>query len=288
MKLKRSRFPDFLVVILVLLLAGAMVAPGNAEAADTGKAGETEKAKATLEPIIGPRAELILRAMSDYMKLVQQFSFRGKISFDDTLPTGQKIQYAQENKVAVRRPDRAYAEVQGDLGNKRFWYDGKRATLVDGSLGVYATVDDVPGELGALMDHLVEKYDFALPLADLVYPDIYAAVIENIQFGFYVGLHDVEGVRCHHLAFVTKYIDWQIWIEDGLEMVPRKILITYKALPESPQFQAILTDWNLDARLPDVLFEVETAALANLDKIAFLTEVDLEEMAKEKEVGHDK
>lgn len=288
MKMKRSLISDFLFVILALLLAGTIVATGNAEAADAGKAGETEKAKATLEPIIGPRAELILRAMSDYMKSVQQFSFRGKISFDDTLPTGQKIQYAQENKVAVRRPDRAYAEVQGDVGNKRFWYDGKRATLVDGSLGVYATVDDVPGELGALMDHLMEKYDFTPPLADLVYPDIYAAVIENVQFGFYVGLHDVEGVRCHHLAFVTKYIDWQIWIEDGLEMVPRKVLITYKALPESPQFQAILTDWDLNARLPDVLFEVETAALANLDKIAFLTEVDLEEMEKEKEVGHDK
>ena len=288
MKLKRSRFPDFLVVILVLLLAGAMVAPGNAEAADAGKAGKTEKAKATLEPIIGPRAELILRAMSDYMKSVQQFSFRGKISFDDTLPTGQKIQYAQEIKVAIRRPDRAYGEAWGDLGNKRFWYDGKRTTLVDGTLGVYATVDDVPGELGALMDHLVEKYDFAPPLADLVYPDFYKAVIGDIQFGFYVGLHEVEGVRCHHLAFVTKYIDWQIWIEDGLQMVPRKILITYKALPESPQYQAILTDWDLDARLPDVLFEVETAALANLDKIVFLTEVDLEEKAKEKEVGHDK
>ena len=288
MKLKRSRFPDFLVVILVLLLAGAMVAPGNAEAADAGKAGKTEKAKATLEPIIGPRAELFLRAMSDYMKSVQQFSFRGKISFDDTLPTGQKIQYAQEIKVAIRRPDRAYAEGWGDLWNKRFWYDGKRATLVNSSLGVYAIVDDVPGELGALMDHLVEKYDFAPPLADLVYPDFYKAVIGDIQFGFYVGLHEVEGVRCHHLAFVTKYIDWQIWIEDGLQMVPRKILITYKALPESPQYQAILTDWDLDARLPDVLFEVETAALANLDKIVFLTEVDLEEKAKEKEVGHDK
>jgi hypothetical protein len=296
MKLKRSRFSDFLVVILVLLLAGAMVAPGTSEAADAVKAGETEEAKAAFEPIIGPRAGLILRAMSDYMKSVQQFSVRGKISFDDTLPTGQKIQYTQEKKLAIRRPDRAYGEAWGDLGNKRFWYDGKRTTLVDGTLGVYATVDDVPGELGALMDHLFEKYDFAPPLADLVYPDIYEAVIGNVQFGNYVGLHDVEGIRCHHLAFVTKYKDWQVWIEDGLQMVPRKFLITYKAQPESPQYQAILTDWDLDARLPDVLFKVETAAMANLDKIEFLSEVDLKdmstdvdfkEMSKEKGAGHE-
>ena len=196
-----------LVMILVLGLAAMGAGTAHAEAADAGKAGETEKVKAAPEPIIGPRAELILRAMSDYMKSVQQFSVRGKISFDDTLPTGQKIQYTQEKKLAIRRPDRAYGEAWGDLGNKRFWHDGKRTTLVDGTLGVYATVDDVPGELGALMDHLFEKYDFAPPLADLVYPDIYEAVIGNVQFGNYVGLHDVEGIRCHHLAFVTKYID---------------------------------------------------------------------------------
>ena len=281
-----------LLVSLALTLALGTMGPGLC-LAEEGVGGKTaESAEKTLEPLIGPRAELILRAMSDYMKSVEQFSFRGKISFDDTLPSGQKLQYSAESKVAVRRPDRVYAERLGDKGNKRFWYDGKRATLVDGNLGVYGTMEDVPGELGAMMDHLVDKYDFAPPLGDIVYPDFYEAVIEEVQFGFYVGLHDVEGVRCHHLAFVTKYIDWQIWIEDGLEMVPRKILITYKALPESPQYQAILTDWDLDARLPDVLFEVKMAALANLDKIPFLTEVDLEEKAKEKakekEAGHDK
>jgi hypothetical protein len=225
--------------------------------------------------------------MSDYMKSVKQFSFRGEISFDDVLPTGQKIQYSAENQVAIRRPDRAYAEMQGDSGNRRFWYDGKRATLVDGGLGVYATVDDVPTELGALMDHLMEKYNFAPPLADLVYPDLYEALIDNVQFGIYVGLHDVEGIRSHHLAFVSKYIDWQIWIEDGMQMVPRKVVITYKALPESPQYTAILTDWDLNARFSDILFDVEMAALANLEKIEFLTEIEPVEKENDKEAGHE-
>jgi hypothetical protein len=252
-----------LLVSLTLTLALIITGPGLCLAEEDVAGKTAENTEETLEPLIGPRAELILRAMSDYMKSVEQFSYRGKISFDDTLPTGQKLQYSADSKVAVKRPDQVYAERLGDMGNWRFWYDGKRATVVDGNLGVYATVEDVPGELGALMDHLMEKYDFAPPLADLVYPDFYDAVIEEVQFGFYVGLHDVEGVRSHHLAFVTKYI-------------------------ESPQYQVILTDWDLDARLPDVLFEVEMAALANLDKIAFLTEVDLEEKTKEKEAGHDK
>jgi hypothetical protein len=276
-------------LLLVLLLSlGLAVIGARTALAETAEADVAATEEENLSgPLIGPRAELVLKAMSDYMKSVKQFSFRGKISFDDVLPTGQKIQYSAENQVAIRRPDRVYAEMQGDTGKRRFWFDGKRATLVDGGLGVYATVEDVPIELGAMMDHLMEKYDFSPPLADLVYPDIYEALIDNVQFGIYVGLHDVEGVRCHHLAFVTKYIDWQIWIEDGLQMVPRKVVITYKALPESPQYTAILTDWDLNARFSDILFDVEMAALANLEKIEFLTKVELVEKDNKKEVGHE-
>ena len=282
---KKEQYKFLLALMLVLGLAAMGAGTALAETAD-------EEVKATEEmsmpePLIGPRAEIFLKAMSDYMKSVEQFSFSGLISFDDVLPTGQKIQYSAESRVAVRRPDRVYAEKHGDAGSRRFWYNGEKATLVDGGLGFYATIEDVPNELGALMDHLMEKYDFAPPLADFLYPDMYEAVIDNVQFGIYVGLHDVEGVRCHHLAFVTKYIDWQIWIEDGLQMVPRKVVITYKALPELPQYTAILTDWDLNARFSDILFDVEMAALANLEKIEFLTKVELVEKDNEKEVGHE-
>lgn len=280
---KHLGFPVILMLALGLAAMGA--GPAFAETADAEvKATDEENAPG---PLIGPRAELVLKAMSDYMKTVKQFSFRGKISFDDVLLTGQKIQYSAENRVAIRRPDRVYAELEGDESNRRFWYNGEKATLVDGKLGVYATIDDVPGELGALMDHLMEKYNFSPPLADLVYPDMYEALIDNVQFGVYVGLHDVEGIRCHHLAFVQKYIDWQIWIEDGMQMVPRKIVITYKAKPESPQYEVILTDWDLNARFSDILFDVEMAALANLEKIKFLTRVEPAVKDEKKEAGHE-
>lgn len=285
MSLIAQQYRLLFVLMLSLGLAASGAGTALAETADaevkvTGEASEPG-------PVIGPRAELVLKAMSDYMKSVKQFSFRGKISFDDVLPTGQKIQYSAENQVAIRRPDRIYAEMQGDESNRRFWYNGQKATLVDGDRGMYATVDNVPGELGALMDYLMEKYNFSPPLADLVYPDLYEALTENVQFGIYVGLHDVEGIRCHHLAFVEKYIDWQIWIEDGMQMVPRKIVITYKVQPESPQYTAILTDWDLNAYFSDILFDVEMAALANLEKIEFLTRVEPSAKSNEKEAGHE-
>lgn len=64
----------------------------------------------------------------------------------------------------------------------------------------------------------------------------------NVLFGFSVGVTQVEGVRCHHFAFVEQDIDWQIWIEDGTQWVPRKLVITYKTLPGAPQSTAVLSD----------------------------------------------
>jgi hypothetical protein len=225
------------------------------------------------KPAIDSRAEKLLKAMGDYLKIAKQFSFHANITFDDLIPSGEKIQYASSSDIAVHRPDRVYAEKQSDLGGKRFWYDGKNMTLMDTKLGVYAT-EPVPTDIDSAMDHLAEKYGFSPPLVDFVYSDPYHTLIENVESSFYVGLHGVEGVRCHHLAFVQRDIDWQIWIEDGKQMVPRKIVITYKTMPESPQFSAVLSEWDLDAHLPDALFNINLTSTENFEKIKFMTVSD--------------
>lgn len=253
-------------VILVLLLFGYVA--NGITSADEEQPGKTAE-----KPVIDARTDKLLRAMGDYLKTAKQFSFHVDITFDEAMPSRQKIQYAASSDVAVHRPDKVYVERHGDLGSKRFWYDGKIMTLMDTELGVYAT-EAVPDDIDSCMDHLMDKYGFSPPLVDLVYQDPYQILIENAEFGFYVGLHNVVGVRCHHLAFVQKNIDWQIWIEDGKQLVPRKIVITYKNIPESPQFSAVLSEWDLDAHLPDTLFNIDLADTKNLEKIKFMTITD--------------
>ncbi len=252
--------------ILALLLFGS-VANGTTSA-DEVQPGETVE-----KPVIDARADKLLKAMGDYLKSSEQFSFHVAITFDEVMPSRQKIQYAASSDVAVHRPDKVYAERRGDLGGKRFWYDGKIMTLMDTKLGVYAT-EAVPADIDSTMDHLMEKYGFSPPLVDLVYQDPYQILIENAKVGFYAGLHNVRGIRCHHLAFVQRDIDWQIWIEDGKQLVPRKIVITYKNIPEAPQFSAVLSEWDLDAHLPDTLFNIDLADTKNLKKIKFMTITD--------------
>lgn len=204
-------------------------------------------------PVVDPRADTVLRAMSEFLAAAKEFSYQAQIDYDEVLPTGQKIERGATQDVAVRRPDRAYVEFEGDDGRNQLWYDGKEVTIFDGDENVYA-VAPMPGKIDAAIDRLIEKYGFTAPLSDFLHSDPYQVLRPRVQFGLYVGLTMIDGVRCHHLAFVDKAIDWQIWIEDGTQLVPRRLVITYTSLPGQPRFAATFSDWELDARLADLRF----------------------------------
>ena len=136
------------------------------------------------------------------------------------------------------------------------------------ALDVYASEPAKP-TIDATLEHLIKVLGFTPPLSDLMTSDPYATLRKNVLFGFDVGATQVDGVRCHHLAFVERDIDWQIWIEDGTQWVPRKIVITYKTVPGAPQFTAVLSDWDLATRPPDALFVAQLPAGA--EPISFLT-----------------
>lgn len=255
------------IFVIAVLFFVSMIPINHVIAAPSENEGSD---KALQEQVVAPIADQLLRMMGDFLKESEQFTFHAKITFDDLLPTGQKIQYAATNDVAVHRPDRIYAVFKGDRGNKRFWYDGKSITLLNMNENFYATKEIPARKIDDALDYIMEKLGFSPPLSDFASQDPYKILIENVQFGFYVGLHDVEGIACHHLAFVEKYIDWQVWIEDSNQLVPRKLVITYKTLDGSPQYTAIFSDWDLTARLPDSLFNADLLESSDFERIEFL------------------
>lgn len=235
------------VMVGMLLLTLTLVAPGRHVEAQEGAKAPAPK------PVIEPRARAILKEMGDYLKTAPAFTFHSEVAYDQVLATGQKLQFGASTDVAVRRPNRLRAERRGDLENRQFWYDGKSVTMLDVNENVYATFA-APPVIDAALDFAMETYRISAPLADLLYTDPYTTLIEKVESGFYAGLHSVGGVRCHHLAFTQKNVDWQIWIEDGKQLVPRKVVITYKNVPGSPQFTAVISKWDFNVRLANRLF----------------------------------
>ncbi len=132
-------------------------------------------------------------------------------------------------------------------------------TLHDVRAGLYAQ-KEMTADIDTAVDRLFERFGFSVPTADLIYADPYSTLTESVDTGFVVGLHTVQGVRCHHLAFSQESIDWQIWIEDGPRPLPRKLLITYKEEPGSPQYEVQLSHWDLGPRISDAYFEFDPPA----------------------------
>jgi hypothetical protein len=251
------------VVITALVVASGASAQ-NRPAAPAAPAASTNSPV----PAVAEQADRLLKEMSAYIGSAQEFTFHADISFDHVLPSGQKLQFSAAEDVMLQRPGRLYVEWNGDLGARQFWYDGKSVTLYDPATPFYASAV-APPEIDGMLDQLVPKLDFAPPLADFLYRDPYTSVRGNIQYGFDLGQNDVNGRTCRTLAFVEKDVDWQIWIENGPQLIPCKLVITYKNQPARPQFTAVFTDWDFAPRIADPVFVPESPP--GTQKIPFAT-----------------
>ncbi|HET9583176.1 MAG TPA: DUF2092 domain-containing protein [Bradyrhizobium sp.] len=61
-------------------------------------------------PQVAEAADRLLKQMGAYIGSAEQFTFRAAITFDHVLPSGQKVQFAANENVALQRPDRLYVE----------------------------------------------------------------------------------------------------------------------------------------------------------------------------------
>jgi hypothetical protein len=246
-----------------MLLAATAAAQNKPAAPNT--APPTTNAPA---PAVAEQADRLLKEVGAYIGSAKEFTFHADITFDHVLPSGQKLQFASAEEVVLQRPGRLYVEWNGDLGARRFWYDGKSVTLYDPAMPFYAS-EAAPPEIDTMLAQLLPQLNFVPPLADFLYRDPYKNVRGNIQYGFDLGQSNVTDRTCRTLAFVEKDIDWQIWIENGPQLTPCKLVITYKNQPAQPQFTAVFSDWDFAPRIAEPVFTPELPPGA--EKIPFAT-----------------
>lgn len=215
-------------LMAILLLGGSLVAHGQNEVAAS------------------PSPENLLRRMSEELKKADGYRFHAEIQFDDVLISGQKLQYSGAADLVLRRPDSVYIDYRDDLSAKRFWYDGKTATLLEVDSKLYSQVD-LPGDIDTVVDELRKEYGLTLPLADLISSDLFKVIEPKALAWGYIGVHDVEGTPAHHIAIVGENADLQLWIQKDGGALPLKLVITYNR-DEAPQYQAVMMDWKLGAK----------------------------------------
>ena len=204
-------------------------------------------------PQVAEGADRLLRQMSTYIGSAERFTVHADVTFDHVLPTGQKLQFSATEDIALQRPNGLYVQWNSDLGNREFWYDGKAVTIYDPDKALYGT-ESAPPAIDGMLEKLNDQLNFTPPLVDFLFSDPYKGLRGTIQYGFETGDAQFGGRTCRGLAFVGKHIDWQIWIDTGPQLVPCKLLITYKNNQASPQFSAVFANWDFTPRIAAATF----------------------------------
>jgi hypothetical protein len=216
---------------------------------------------------IDPEAQRLLKASTDFLASQQRFSVDTRNTLEVVLKSGQKIEFNHTARTSVQRPNKLRAERTGDLVNQLFVYDGKTLTLYNPKDKAFAQVA-APDTLEAMLDFARNQLDIVAPAGDLLDKNAYGILVDGITDGFVVGKAVIEGVRCDHLAFRAPHVDWQIWVQEGAQPLPRRLVITTRDLPNAPQFAVTMTKWNLKPTFDAQTFKFTPAAGAT--KVDFL------------------
>lgn len=204
-------------------------------------------------PAVETKADRLLREMSAYLAALEQFSVQTENTLEAVLTSGEKIQFDNPVNLSMRRPNKLRVDRKGDIVRQEFFYDGTTLTLHMLDEKYYATVE-APPTIEETIDFAMAVLDVYAPGGDLIYMNAYDVLMEDVLSGFYVGLSVVGGLRCHHLAFRGKEVDWQIWIEEGDKPLPKKFIITTKWMTGAPQFTLFVKAWNLSPDFADDVF----------------------------------
>jgi len=194
------------------------------------------------------QAKDILQKMARTLGEAKQYSVTLTSSYDAPQPDGQMVEYGAIREIQVKRPDKLRVDLQKSDGDLRIMvFDGKQIIVHNVTDKIYARAEKT-GTVDDAVKHLVGVLKTPLPLARLFLTNIAAELDKLVEEIDYVEQNMLTDVPTDHLAVRTRDVDFQIWIAQGKEPLPRRIVITYKNFRGDPQFRADFSNWDLTTK----------------------------------------
>lgn len=187
----------------------------------------------------------ILKAMTDYTAAQKSISASFDSDIEVVTPELEKVQFTSSGKLQLARPDKLRIRRTGGYADVEMVYDGKTVSIYGNNAKAYVQAE-LAGTIDQLVDLIQAKAGAAMPGTDLLLSNAYDEMMSNVIAARHIGQGVIDGVECEHLSFRGVDTDWQIWIESGARPVPRKYVITSKALAGAPQYTLRIKDWKTD------------------------------------------
>lgn len=234
------------VIVLALSLPGFSWAAQNAP--ETQQKQESEIHESAPVPMKEQRALDRLKRMSETLRAARAFTVRSRSTVEVPAKTGQHVTLFGTSDVALQRPNKLRVKVTGEVPNFDFYYDGTNMVAFAPQNNVLSK-ERAPGTIDELLNIVEDKSGIHFATADVMFSDPYDVLTKDLTSAFVVGAATVDGSPCEHLAFKSRGVHWEIWVETGEKALPRYLAVTYAAAENLPRFLVEFSNWNLQPTL---------------------------------------
>jgi hypothetical protein len=218
----------------------------------------------------------LLREMSDTLAEAKKLSFKVHRTLDAALVEDSPLAENAQIEISASRPGKFQAKSDSKEGVRRIFFDGQKLSIYDEMMKLYATVP-MSGTIDDAVAKIDKEYGFTPPLAEFILNDPYKVLSQQIKSKAYKGKENIAGVECHHLSLSGEVADSELWIGTA-DLLPRKLVATFKNREGNPKLQADFSSWNLAPTLDDSIFVF--AAPKDAENIEMVTEAKMKETAE--------
>lgn len=174
-----------------------------------------------------------------------EFVVTADLTAEDVLVSGQKLQFGGTLEIAARRPSNLRLLLNMGPSERQLYYDGSSITLYAPDKQVFATAK-APATIRDMLAAAEDEYGLYIPLTDLFRWGTDTDLTANISFAFSAGSEKIGDLMCDHYALRQPGVDWQVWIRQGDDALPCKLVITSTDDPSMPQVTATY-HWDMTA-----------------------------------------
>ncbi len=190
-------------------------------------------------------ATYILQETENNFQELKSCKFTAHILYDAATDEFGLTQCSQQYDVTLQFPDKFKVKSNGDKGQISFIYDGKNLTYYSFLKNFYAQ-RKAPANILATIDTMHNSLGYDFPAADFFYPSFLKNLLDKgVSLG-YLGITQVQGKNCFHIAGKNEYMSFQFWISSDEIFVPVKVQIIYTSEEEPTRYEAYYDNWQFN------------------------------------------
>ena len=231
-----------------------------------------ESAPAALGPSIPAKVSAVLTRMADFLNNTAKFT--GTIIFaNDVLQrNGQVLEFGGTVDLTIHAPLLAKIAIQNrDGSNITVNLDGETlfvSTYIDDQF-VYDSTKQL-GDITVSLESLAEEFGISRSMQGIFSANVLAMFAEA-NSGNYIGKETIGGMLCDHLLLRSDTQDVQIWITQGNQPAPIRILIVHKESQGQLREWMQFINWNFSPDLPADSFALQLPE--NAERFEFFQDV---------------